>query len=105
VALASAVPAAGMTLLMVPWHILPRIDVGLRAVVTDVLAPAVAVGAVSLAVQMLLSSWVLDSYLALLLRVAVVSPTALLVVAATFPRSDWLPLVARLAPGLARRLV
>jgi hypothetical protein len=105
VALASAVPAVGITLLWAPLHILPRIDVGMRTVVRDVIAPAAAVGLVCLLVQTVLSSWLLaDTYLRLALRMAVVAPVALLVVAATFPRSNWLPLVARLFPSLARRL-
>jgi O-antigen/teichoic acid export membrane protein len=105
VALATAIPAVAITMVFAPRFMLARLDVSGRAFVQEVIGPAVALAAVSIAVQAALGPWVgQDSYPALVLRVACSTAVAVPIVFATFPRAEWLPIVARLAPALARRV-
>ncbi|MEZ5291803.1 MAG: polysaccharide biosynthesis C-terminal domain-containing protein [Vicinamibacterales bacterium] len=105
VALATAVPAAGITLALAPRFILPRIGVGLRDFARRVALPSAALGAACALTQALLAPWVdPTSYARLALRVAVAGAVALPVIVVVFPRETWMPLAGRVAPSLARRL-
>lgn len=105
VALATALPAVAVTLTLAPSRILPLIGVGLPEVLRRVAGPALAVGAVSGAVQLAIGSWMpVTSFPVLAARAALSLAAAGLAVLAAFPREAWLPIVSRLAPALARRL-
>lgn len=105
VALATALPALAVTMVLAPRYMLPRLDVRLGEYFRQVLLPAAALAAVSIVTQQVLSLWIgQGSYAVMAVRVGCSTAAALPVVAITFPRSEWLPLVARLAPALAVRL-
>lgn len=105
VALATAVPAVAVTFVLAPSRILPAIGVGLPEALRRIAAPALAVGAVSGLVQLAIGPWLpVTSFAVLAARAAVSVAAAGLTVLVAFPREGWMPIVARLAPGLARRL-
>ena len=105
VALATALPALAVTMVLAPKYMLPRLDVRLGEFFRHVLLPAAALAAVSIVTQQVLSLWIgQGSYAVMALRVACSTAVSLPVVAITFPRHEWLPLVARVAPTLAIRL-
>jgi O-antigen/teichoic acid export membrane protein len=105
VALASAIPAAAITMVLAPKYMLPRLDVGTGEYLWQVAVPAVALAAVCVVTQNVLSLWLgVDSYAVMAVRVAISGVAVAPVVVMTFPRHEWLPIVARMAPGLAARL-
>lgn len=105
VALASAVPALVITMVLAPRYMLPRLDVTSGEFFRHVLLPVVALAATCVVTQQVLSLWLgLDSYGVMAVRVACSVVASAPVVALTFPRRDWMPVVVRLAPGLAGRL-
>lgn len=105
VALATALPSVLITLVAAPAQMLPLLGVRLREFTSHVVVPTVGIGAVCLGTQRLLAELLgAGSYQVLTVRVLVAGVAVLPVVAATFPRSTWLPLVARIAPTLVRRL-
>lgn len=104
VALATAIPAVAITMVFSPRFMLPRLQVTVRDFAREVIGPAAALAATSLVTQLAVGPLIgRASYAALALRVACSAAVALPLVAWTFPRSDWLPIVARLAPAVARR--
>lgn len=105
VALATALPSVLITLVAAPARMLPLLDVRLREFTSHVVVPTVVIGGVCLGTQRLLADFLgAASYQVLAVRVIVAGVAVLPAVAATFPRGAWLPLVARIAPTLARRL-
>ena len=105
VALATALPALAVTMVLAPKCMLPRLNVRLGEFFREVVVPAAALAAAAVATQEVLSLWIgQGSYAVMTLRVACSTAAAVPVVAITFPRHEWLPLVARVAPGLANRL-
>lgn len=105
VALATAVPAVAITMVFAPRVLLPRIGVTVGEFTREVVFPAVVLGLTCAATQQVLSLWLASDTLALLLVRAACSGLAVLLVAPlVFPRGDWLPILTRLAPPLARRL-
>lgn len=105
VALATAIPAVGVTLLFAPRRMLPLLGISIPDVARQVAVPALLVGTAGALVQTAVGPWLpVTSYGVLAVRATLSCVAAALVVLATFPRAGWLPFVARLAPGLARRL-
>lgn len=105
VALATALPAVAVTLLLAPRGILPQLEIAASEAFTRVAVPALIVGAASGGVQLAIGPWLpVTSFPVLAARAAISVAVAGLAVMAAFPREGWLPIVARLAPGLARRL-
>lgn len=105
VALATAIPALVITMALGPKYMLARLDVRPSEFFRKVLMPAVALAAGCVVTQNVLSIWLgMDSYGVLALRGACSFVVAVPVMVMTFPRHEWLPVVARLAPGLAARL-
>lgn len=104
VALATAVPSVLITLVAAPARMLPLLGVRLREFATSVAVPTLAISAVCLVVQELLDVLVGgSSYGRLTVRVVAAGLLTLPVVALTFPRHSWAPLVARVVPALGRR--
>lgn len=95
VALGTAVPACLITAVLAPRFMLPRIGVRPAEFARQVLAPAVLLAASALATQVAFTTWAggADSYMMLIARVSCSTIVAVPVVVATFPRSEWLPLV------------
>lgn len=105
VALATAVPAVGITMVLAPRVLLPRIGVTVGEFAREVVFPAVVLGLACAATQQVLSLWLASDTLALLLlRSACSGLVVLLIAPLVFPRGDWLPILTRVAPPLARRL-
>jgi O-antigen/teichoic acid export membrane protein len=105
VALATAVPALGITMLLAPARVLPLLGIGLPDMLRRVIAPAVAVGLACAAVQLAVATSLPATSFAIIgLRGALSAVAAAAVVVGTFPRDGWLPIVARISPFLARRL-
>lgn len=104
VALATAIPALAITMMLSPRFMLPRLQVTLRDFGREVLAPGAALAVASVLVQLAVGPYIgRGSYAALALRVSCSAAIALPLITMTFPRGDWLPLVARFAPAVARR--
>jgi O-antigen/teichoic acid export membrane protein len=105
VALATALPSVLITLVAAPARMLPLLGVRLREFASHVAVPTLAIAAVCILAQRLLDGALGgSSYATLAVRVAAAALVALPVVATTFPRASWLPLVARVVPALGRRL-
>lgn len=105
VALATAIPAVAITMFFAPRFLLPRVGVTLGEFATQVALPAATLG-VACAVTQYVVSYAIgtDSILQLVLRSACSGLVVVLVAPLVLPRGDWLPLIARIAPALARRL-
>lgn len=89
VALGTAIPAVGLTLLFAPRPILARLGLGAGRFAMYVMGPAVLLAAASVGVQMLISRWfAIHSYLDLALRVAASAAVTLPIVLTTFERHE-----------------
>lgn len=105
VALATAIPAVAITMVFAPRFLLPRVGVTVGEFTEQVVLPAAALGAACAVTQHLVSYVIgADSILLLALRSACSGLVVVLVAPLVLPRGDWMPIVTRIAPGLARRL-
>lgn len=89
VALATAIPAVGITLFFAPRALLSRLEVPAGHFVRYVFGPPVLLTVASIATQLLLSRWhTVTSYLDLVVRVAASTAVCLGIVLTTFRRDD-----------------
>lgn len=89
VALATAIPAVGVTLLLAPRPILARFDLSAGRFAVHVLGPAFLLAAACVIVQTMLSRWLpIASYLDLVVRVAASAAVTLPIVLTTFARHE-----------------
>ena len=89
VALATAIPAVGITLLFAPRTLLGELRITPGHFVRYVFGPAALLTVASIVTQLLLSRWhTVTSYFDLVLRVAASSTVGLVIVLTTFDRSE-----------------
>jgi O-antigen/teichoic acid export membrane protein len=89
VAFATFVPACAISLTLIPWHLSRQLNVGVRTLVRDALAPCVIAGCV-VALALVILNIVIPStsYLVVVLKGSVGAALATGVFIASFPRED-----------------